>query len=127
MPQPNQDDEHLKLLTIFHYIVGGMAMLFACVPIIHVVVGIFFIVAPEKFGHGSNQPPAFMGWFFVILGAVFILLGWIIGGLIVTTGRFISRRKRHAFCFVIACIEPLYALRNSARRLHDPRSQLPER
>ena len=62
-PSPQQilDNEHLKLLSIFHYVVGGMAALFACLPILHLILGLFFILAPEKFGHGSQQPPAFIG------------------------------------------------------------------
>ena len=28
-----QDDEHLRLLSIFHYVVAGMAALFAMFPI----------------------------------------------------------------------------------------------
>ena len=35
----NQDSEHLKLLSIFHYVVGGMAALFACIPFIHFFMG----------------------------------------------------------------------------------------
>ncbi len=39
-----QDEEHLKLLSIFHYVVGGLAALFACFPIFHLIMGIVFIV-----------------------------------------------------------------------------------
>ena len=106
--QPNADIEHLKLLSIFHYVVGGMAVLFACFPIIHLVLGLFFILAPEKMGQGSNQPPEFLGWFFVIFASCFILIGWTVGALILTAGRFIARRKHYTFCFVIACLECLF-------------------
>jgi hypothetical protein len=34
-----------------------MGALFACFPLIHVVLGILFLVIPEKFGHANNQPP----------------------------------------------------------------------
>ena len=55
---PNQqqilDNEHLKLLSIFHYVVSGLAAFFACIPIIHLVIGLFFILAPQKLGPGSN-------------------------------------------------------------------------
>ncbi len=106
--QSNADTEHLKLLSIFHYVIGGMAVLFACIPIIHLVIGLFFIIAPEKLGHGSNQPPAFIGWFFVIFASCFILIGWTIGALILVAGRFIARRKHYTFCFVMACVECLF-------------------
>ena len=36
----NQDDEHLKLLSIFHYVMAGITGLFACFPIIHLIIGI---------------------------------------------------------------------------------------
>jgi hypothetical protein len=109
-PNPQQiiDDEHLKLLSIFHYVVGGMAALFACFPIIHLVVGLFFILAPEKFGQGSQQPPAFIGWFFVAFASVFILVGWALAVLALISGRWIARRKHYTFCFVVACVECIF-------------------
>jgi len=108
LPPTSQDTEHLKLLSIFHYVVGGMAALFACFPLIHVVLGILFLVIPEKFGHASNQPPAFVGLLFIIVGGSIILLGWTLATIIILTGRFIARRNHYTFCFVIACIECLF-------------------
>ena len=34
----NQDEEHLKLLSTFHYILAGMAGLFALFPIFHLIM-----------------------------------------------------------------------------------------
>ena len=107
-PQQNTDNEHLKLLSIFHYVVGGMAALFACLPILHLILGLFFILAPEKFGHGSQQPPAFIGWFFVAFASVFILMGWTLAVLVLIAGTFIARRKHYTFCFVVACVECIF-------------------
>jgi hypothetical protein len=109
-PNPQQilDNEHLKLLSIFHYVVGGMAAFFACIPIIHLVIGLFFILAPEKFGQGSQQPPAFIGWFFVVFASIFILLGWVFAVLVLVAGRFIARRKYYPYCFIVACVECLF-------------------
>ena len=107
-PQQNTDNEHLKLLCIFHYVVSGMAALFACFPIIQLVFGLFFILAPEKFGHGSQQPPALIGWFFVVFASVFILLGWTFAALLLIVGRFLARRKHYTFCFVAVCVACLF-------------------
>jgi hypothetical protein len=107
-PQQNTDNEHLKLLSIFHYVVGGMAALFACFPIFHLILGLFFILAPEKFGHGSQQPPAFIGWFFMAFASVFMLVGWTLAVLVLMTGRFIARRKHYIFCFAMACVECIF-------------------
>ncbi len=42
----NQDLEHIRLLSMFHYVVGGLTALFACFPIIHLIMGIMFVVTP---------------------------------------------------------------------------------
>jgi len=102
------DNEHLKLLSIFHYVLGGIVALFACIPIVHVVIGLCFIIVPRVFGHGSNQPPAVVGWLFVILGSGLILLGWTFAALVLIAGRFIARRQGHTFCFIVACVECLW-------------------
>jgi hypothetical protein len=110
---PNQqqilDNEHLKLLSIFHYVKGGITAFFACIPIIHVGLGMVMIFGPHLFGHGKDQPPAFVGWLFVILGSVIILLGWTFAALLLIAGKCISRRKHYMFCFVMACVECLSA------------------
>ncbi len=101
------DNEHLKLLSIFYYIKGGLTALFSCIPIIHVVLGLFFIFAPHLFGQGKDQPPAFIGWLFVLLGSSIILLGWTFAVLALIAGGFIARRKHYTFCIVVACLECL--------------------
>jgi hypothetical protein len=35
MSASSTDEQHLQLLAIFHYVVGGMTALFACMPLIH--------------------------------------------------------------------------------------------
>jgi hypothetical protein len=108
---PNQqqilDNEHLRLLSIFHYVKGGITALFSCIPIIHVVLGLFFIFAPHLFGQGKDQPPAFLGWLFVSLGGTLILFGWTLAVLVLLAGRCIARRRHHTFCLVMACVECL--------------------
>jgi hypothetical protein len=109
-PNPQQivDHEHLKLLSSFHYVMSGLAALFACIPIIHLVLGLFLILAPQKMGPANNPPPAFIGWFFVGFASVSILLGWAFAVLVFIAGRFIAGRKHYTFCFVAACIECLF-------------------
>jgi len=101
-------EDHLRLLSIFHYVVGGMAALFSLFPIFHIVMGLFLILAPEKFGAKGDPPPAFIGWFFVVFAACFILAGWIFATLVILTGRFLARRKFYTFCFVMAAVESLF-------------------
>lgn len=44
----DQVREHIRLLAIFHYVVGGVGYLFSLIPCIHLSIGIFFLVAPEE-------------------------------------------------------------------------------
>lgn len=104
----NQDEEHLRLLSIFHYVVGGLAALFSCFPFIHVAMGLLFVFMPEKMSSKGDMPPALFGWFFVILGSVIILIGWTLAICILLTGRFLAKRKRYLYCFVLGCVECLF-------------------
>ncbi len=102
----NQDQEHLKLLSIFHYIVGGLAALFSFFPVIHLILGILFLVAPHRMG--GNPPPPFLGWIFVLLGGGIMLMGWAFAVCVILAGRFIAKRKHYIFCLVIAALNCLF-------------------
>jgi hypothetical protein len=66
------------------------------------------IFAPDKFGGKGAPPPAFLGWFFVIFAALFILLGWTFAVFVLTAGRFLARRQRYLFCLVMGGVECLF-------------------
>lgn len=102
-------EEQLRLLSIFHYVVAGMAALFACFPIIHLVFGLVMVFAPNVFNDGKgNAPPEFIGWFFVVFASLFILVGWTIAVLVLIAGRCLAQRKRYMFCFVMGGVECLF-------------------
>ncbi len=103
-----QDEEHLRLLSIFHYVVGGLAGLFALFPVIHLIMGLIFIFAPEQMAADGELPPAFFGWFFVVFASLMILLGWLFAGLVLATGRFLAGRKHYTFCLVVAAVECVF-------------------
>lgn len=86
---PSADDEqHLRLLSIFHYVAGGLAGLFACFPLIHVALGLAMIFAPQALSNRpADQPPAFAGWIFICVGGGFFLAGM---SMAVLAGRFIA-------------------------------------
>ena len=100
-----QEEQHLQLLAIFHYIVGGPTAFLACFPLIHLTVGLAMVFG----GFSSNQaPPAFVGWLFIILGGGFFLIGQSLAIRIITAGRFLAQRKRYLFVFVVACCECVF-------------------
>jgi len=105
----DRDTEQLDLLAIFHYVVGGLAALFSFFPLFYSVIGGFLLYAAEHPGQNNQEPPpAFLGWIFILLGAVFFLAGVTIAICILIAGRGLSRRKGYSFALVIACIECLF-------------------
>jgi hypothetical protein len=99
----DKDREHLKLLSIFHYIVGGIIGLFSCIPLIHLFIGTAFIMGAGsmKDSHG-NGPPPFFGWIFVIIALIFIIGGWSLALSTIYAGKCLTEQKRYIFCLVIA-------------------------
>ncbi len=99
----NKDQEHLRLLSIFHYIVAAIVALFSCVFILHLVIGIVAIVSPESMaGKDGTSPPPFFGWMFVVLGGLAVFMGWAFAVCLISAGRFLAKRKHYLFCMIIA-------------------------
>jgi fumarate reductase subunit D len=97
-----QDLEHLRLLSIFHYIVGAITALFSLLPVLHLVVGLLLMT-----GRIDEPDPAarLIGGLFVAIAAAFIVCGLILAGFMIHAGRCIARRRRHTLCLVVAGVE----------------------
>jgi len=103
--QDSKDYDHLKLLTVFHYVVGSLTVVFSSIFIVHIVMGISFITHPEMWNSGKdNAPPAFLGYFIAAIGAIIVLTGWTMGILTIYSGRCIKNRKKWMFSSVMAGI-----------------------
>lgn len=94
-----QDNDHLRLLAIFHWVVAGITALFSLFPVIHLVMGLFIVT-----GHfdGKDAPPAIFGWMFVVIALVFILSGLAFSACLAYAATCLRDRKRHLFCLVMA-------------------------
>lgn len=105
----DEDAKQLDLLAIFHYVVGGIMALFSCMPFMHVFMGLA-IVSGKFFDSADASPPpdAAFGWIFVIMGSIFILLGWVISICIIVAGRKLKQRKSRMYCMVVAGIECMF-------------------
>src|SRR5271165_2712107 len=104
----NRDEEHLRLLAIFHYVAAGITGLISMFPLLHLAIGLFIIFEGDKFKsqHGE-PPPVWFGWIFVIFACVFILLGLTMAGLFLINGRCIAKRKHYTLCQVLSGVECL--------------------
>lgn len=104
----NQDQEHLKLLAIFHYVLGGLYFLIGFVPLIYVLLGGLFIANPDGMINDANgPPPAFLGWIFVVIGCIGSLLVWGYSIVLILSGRSISGRRRQTLSLVVAGVSCL--------------------
>ena len=99
-----RDSDHLRLLEIGYYIVGGMVALFSCIPLIHLTLGIGILTGVIP----ADGDAALLGGIFVAVALVIILAGWTIAGCLIGAGRSIKKRRRHMFCQIVAVISCLW-------------------
>ena len=105
----NNDINFLKLLSIFHYIMGGAIAFLALISAIYLIRGILFIVSPESFpiesimilitpGHKLSE------YIFTFINGIYFILGVIFAIAVIRSGRFLRLHKKYWFSFVIACL-----------------------
>jgi len=105
---PNQDADHLRLLSIFHYILAGFLALFSMFPFLHLAMGIAIVAgAFDQVGNG-NPPPAFLGWFFIVFAACAILCGMAMAVCVAFAGRRLADKRGYTYCLVVAGIECIF-------------------
>ena len=99
----NQDESHLGLLSLLHYVLAGLCALFSSFFLIHIAWGISiwrggsFLSSPT---HGG--PPVPFGIMMTFMGGAAVLSGWIFAVCLVVAGRSLAARKRYTFCLVVA-------------------------
>ena len=101
----NRDLEHLKLLSIFHYVAAGMAALVACIPFIHFFMGLAMALGAFDEGDPATRP---VGLGIMAFAALFIAAGWTLAALMALAGRSLAQRKRYTFCLVMGGVECLF-------------------
>ena len=104
MKMVNQDEEHLRMLSILYYIWGGLTACFSCLGVVYVIMGGIFMVAASQ---QQNGPPAWFGAIFSIFGVLMVLLIGAMGGLTLWTGRNLQQRRRYTLCLIVAGVSCL--------------------
>ena len=109
----NQDEQYLKILAIFHFVVAGISALFACFPILHFVMGLGMFAV--SLGLGASEGafaeaaiPGLVGLLFTLIAGSVILFGWAFAVCVALAGWFLLKKKRHTFCVVMGGVECIF-------------------
>ena len=102
----NSDLESLKLLAIFHYIIGGLGVFIALIPLIYLAIGVVILVAPEAFTDASSGeiPPAIAGYLFAAIGGICFIVGQALAIMIIYSGIQLQKQQKYIFSFIVACV-----------------------
>lgn len=103
-----QDEHYLRLLSIFHYVVAGLAMLCSLFPTVHLAVGVAMASGLFNDDPKDALPIALAGWFLVLFAALWILSGLAFSTCAFLAGRNLNARRRYKFCLFMACLECLF-------------------
>jgi len=105
--QRRRDGEHLQLLSIFHFVVGGLSAAMIVFLCLHFLFFYFVFMNPDVWKGQENHPPfeffyAFI-WFYVFMG----LMGAAGAVVNVLSGLFMQRRTHRTFSLVVAGLDCL--------------------
>lgn len=106
------DREHIRLLSIFHFVAAGMAFVALLFLVGHYALMSVFLNNPEMWKNAKGGPqgpdPAmvmgFFRWFYLIFGA------WCLASAVLNllSGLYMRRLKNRVFSLVVAAIDCLH-------------------
>ena len=100
-----KDKDHIKILSIFHYILCGLSVCGILFLILHYMIFQTIFTNDEMFSEDpANRPPedflAIFVWFYLLMG-LFILIFGVMNFL---SARFMTQRKNRLFSLITAGI-----------------------
>lgn len=138
-PQPprvprNVDAEHLRILSIFHFVGAGLAVVGLLFLLAHFAIFQSVLANPKVWENQKQNPPpaeifAILKWFYLIFAVWFVCSGV----LNLLSGLFIRSRRHRTFSLVVSGINCLHVplgtvlgvftivvlIRDSVRELYD--------
>ena len=96
-----RDQDRLRLLSIFHYVLAAMQVLLALFPVIDLVLGMGIVSGRVA---GSPEQSSSYGWALVGSSVLAVALGLALAALTLLAGRRLAARQAHSFCMFVAAI-----------------------
>lgn len=112
-PTPNaeqswRDDEHLRLLSIFHFVIGGLALLILPLLAMHFVFFTTVIANANAWPQGHAPPiPQGMVGMMLVMYVVIGLMTLAIAGANILSGWFLRQKTHRVFSLVVAGLDCL--------------------
>jgi len=104
----NQDQDHLRLLSIFHYVMAGFACLLPLFSLIYIGLGAAMLSGKLPSSPPSAHGDVIGGWIFVGVGSVIFFMGAVGAALNILAGRALAKRERRTLCLVVAGLNCLH-------------------
>lgn len=104
----DRTDEHLQILSVFHYVVAGLAAAFSFLPVFHLAIGIAILTGAFKSGHEEGALQV-MGCFLAALAIFIILAGLTFALLVALSGRYLATRRHYTYCLVMGGVECIFS------------------
>lgn len=97
------DEDHLRLLRIGYFVVGGINLLFALMPLLYFFIGgLLATLGPEH--HGDDPGPRFFGFILMMFGLGFFVLILALAALKLATAWALGQRRWYVLCFITAIL-----------------------
>lgn len=102
MSTPDQDAEHLRLLSILYYVWAGLTAVFSCFGFFWLAIVFGFVATAAQNAAGPSAAAA--GGFIAIIGVLMIVVALASAGISAFAGRSLAQRRNHTFCQVAAAL-----------------------
>ena len=101
------NDEHVRLLSLFHYVNAALSAAFSLIFLIYIGFGGLMVLNPGSFASQGTAPPPEVGWMFMLFGLIPMVMIIVYAGLNAWAGRCLKQRKHHTICLVLSGINCL--------------------
>lgn len=98
------EKDTLHMLAIFHYVIAGVIALIACIPLIHLTIGLSLTAGAIA---GEEPVIGIAGAVFTLVASLIILAGWGLAVFVFLAGKNLDRQTKYQFCMVgagVLCI-----------------------
>lgn len=103
------DEEHLRLLRIGYFVMGGTAAFTGVFGALYALMGAFMMATFRSLPSRNGQaPPEFMAWFFAAIGLFIVVSAGAYAALTFLTARALRLRRSRTLCLVTAGLSCLY-------------------